>query len=96
MTEDLLLLYKETLEREDKIAMAHSIEMREPFLDMEIIRVSMQMDMKLNVKSQDDIFGKHLHRRVAQKLGIPKNIAYRIKEIQHSMVQACIKYLMHS
>ena len=80
MTEDLLLLYKETLEREDKIAMAHSIEMREPFLDMEIIRVSMQMDMKLNVKSQDDIFGKHVHRRVAQKLGIPKNIAYRIKE----------------
>jgi asparagine synthase (glutamine-hydrolysing) len=80
MTEDLLLLYKETLEREDKIAMAHSIEMREPFLDMGIIRVSMQMDMKLNVKSQDDIFGKHVHRRVAQKLGMPKNIAYRIKE----------------
>lgn len=80
MTEDLLLLYKETLEREDKIAMAHSVEMREPFLDMEIIRISMRMDLKLNVKSQDDIFGKHVHRRVAQKLGIPKNIAYRIKE----------------
>jgi asparagine synthase (glutamine-hydrolysing) len=80
MTEDLLLLYKETLEREDKIAMAHSIEMREPFLDMKIIRVSMQMDLKLNVKSQNDIFGKHVHRRVAQKLGIPKSIAYRIKE----------------
>jgi asparagine synthase (glutamine-hydrolysing) len=80
MTEDLLLLYKETLEREDKIAMAHSIEMREPFLDMEIIRVSMHMDLKLNVKSGDDMFGKHVHRKVAQKLGIPKNIAYRIKE----------------
>jgi hypothetical protein len=26
MTEDLLLFYKETLKREDKIAMAHSIE----------------------------------------------------------------------
>jgi asparagine synthase (glutamine-hydrolysing) len=80
MTEDLLLLYKETLEREDKIAMAHSIEMREPFLDMGIIRVSMHMDLKLNVKSGDDTFGKHVHRRLAQKLGIPRNIAYRIKE----------------
>ena len=80
MTEDLLLLYRETLEREDKIAMSHSIEMREPFLDMEVIRVSMQMDMKLNVKSKDDIFGKHVHRRLAQKLGIPRNIAYRMKE----------------
>src|SRR5207247_9954174 len=70
MTEDLLLLYRETLEREDKITMAHSIEMREPFLDMEIIRVSMHMDLKLNVKSGDDAFGKHVHRRIAQKLGI--------------------------
>ena len=80
MTEDLLLLYRETLEREDKITMAHSIEMREPFLDMSIIRVSMQIDMKLNVKSGDDVFGKHVHRKLAQKLGISRNIAYRIKE----------------
>jgi asparagine synthase (glutamine-hydrolysing) len=80
MTEDLLLLYKETLEREDKITMSHSIEMREPFLDMEIIRLSMQIDPKLNVKGNDDMFGKHIHRQTAQKLGIPKNIAYRIKE----------------
>ena len=80
MTEDLLLLYKETLEREDKITMSHGIEMREPFLDMEIIRLSMQIDPRLNVKGDDDAFGKHVHRHTAQKLGIPRNIAYRIKE----------------
>jgi asparagine synthase (glutamine-hydrolysing) len=80
MTEDLLLLYRETLEREDKITMAHSIEMREPFLDMKVIRLSMQMDLKLNVKGVEDMFGKHVHRKLAQRLGIPRNIAYRIKE----------------
>jgi asparagine synthase (glutamine-hydrolysing) len=80
MTQDLLLLYKETLEREDKITMAHSIEMREPFLDTEVIRCSMSMDLKLNIKGTTDIMGKHIHRKLAQKLGIPKNIAYRIKE----------------
>jgi len=80
MTQDLLLLYKETLEREDKITMAHSIEMREPFLDIEVIRCSMGMDLKLNIKGATDILGKHVHRKLAQKLGIPKNIAYRIKE----------------
>lgn len=80
MTEDLLLLHKETLEREDKITMAHSIEMREPFLDMNIIRLSMQMDLRLNVKGIGDTFGKHIHRKLAQRLGIPRNIAYRIKE----------------
>ncbi len=41
MIEDLLLLYKETLEREDKITMAHSIELREPFLDPEVIKVAL-------------------------------------------------------
>jgi asparagine synthase (glutamine-hydrolysing) len=80
MTQDLLLLYKETLEREDKITMAHSIEMREPFLDIAVIRCSMGMDLKLNIKGASDIVGKHVHRKLAQKLGIPKNIAYRIKE----------------
>jgi asparagine synthase (glutamine-hydrolysing) len=34
----------------------------------------------LNVKGDDDAFGKHVHRHTAQKLGIPRNIAYRIKE----------------
>ena len=81
MTEDLLLLYRETLEREDKITMSHGIEMREPFLDLEVIGLSMQIDLRLNVKGgHDDAFGKHVHRRPAQKLGIPRNIAYRIKE----------------
>jgi asparagine synthase (glutamine-hydrolysing) len=80
MVEDLLLLYKETLEREDKITMAHSIELREPFLDPEVIRVALATELRLNVKGGHDTFGKHVHRRLAQALGIPKDIAYRVKE----------------
>ncbi len=80
MVQDLLLLYKETLEREDKITMAHSIELREPFLDPEVIRVALATDLRLNVKGGHDMLGKHVHRRVAQELGIPKDIAYRLKE----------------
>lgn len=79
MAEDLSLLYKETLEREDKITMAHSIELREPFLDMEVVSASMAMDLRLNVKP-DDRFGKRVHRRLAQTLGIPEEIAFRVKE----------------
>lgn len=80
MKEDLLLLYKETLEREDKITMAHSIELREPFLDPEVIAVSLATSLRLNVRGEHDIFGKHVHRKLAQTLGIPKDIAYRMKE----------------
>ena len=91
MTEDLMLLYKETLEREDKITMAHSVELREPFLDPDVIKVSMATDMRLNVR-KNDRFGKWVHRRLAQKLGIPKEIAFRVKEAaQHgSGVHAAI------
>jgi asparagine synthase (glutamine-hydrolysing) len=79
MVDDLMLLYKETLEREDKISMAHSVEMREPFLDRDVIAVSMDIDLRLNVK-KDDRFGKRVHRKLAQMLGIPKEIAFRPKE----------------
>jgi asparagine synthase (glutamine-hydrolysing) len=80
MIEDLLLLYKETLEREDKITMAHSIELREPFLDPEVIKVALATSLRLNVRGGDDNYGKHVHRKLAEALGIPKDIAYRIKE----------------
>jgi asparagine synthase (glutamine-hydrolysing) len=80
MVEDLLLLYKETLEREDKITMAHSIELREPFLDAGVIKVALATDLRLNVKGGSDTFGKHVHRKVAESFGIPRDIAYRIKE----------------
>jgi len=80
MVEDLLLLYKETLEREDKITMAHSIELREPFLDSELIRVALATELRLNVKGGNDMLGKHVHRKLAQALGISEEIAYRVKE----------------
>jgi asparagine synthase (glutamine-hydrolysing) len=38
------------------------------------------MDLKLNIKGAKDKLGKHVHRKLAQNLGIPKNIAYRVKE----------------
>jgi asparagine synthase (glutamine-hydrolysing) len=55
MTQDLLLLYKETLEREDKISMAFSIESRVPFLDPKVVRASTSIDMKLNINDDNDI-----------------------------------------
>jgi|RhiMethySRZTD1v2_1073278.scaffolds.fasta_scaffold15423_5 asparagine synthase (glutamine-hydrolysing) len=80
MIQDLLLLYKETLEREDKLAMSNSIEMREPFLDSDIVRTATNIDLNLNLKGKNDIFGKRVHRELAIQLGIPKHIAYREKQ----------------
>lgn len=79
MIEDLFLLYKETLEREDKTTMAHGIEMREPYLDRQVIKTVFDINPKLNVIGPNDQFGKHVHRKLADQLGIPKDIAYRNK-----------------
>ena len=80
MIQDLLLLYKETLEREDKLAMSNSIEMREPFLDSDIVRTATSIDLNLNLAGKNDIFGKRVHRELAIQVGIPKHIAYREKQ----------------
>jgi hypothetical protein len=55
------------------------------------------MDLKLNVKSEDDTFGKHVHRRVVI-VGYSKEYSIQIFMIydiyiykQHSIVQ----YLIH-
>jgi asparagine synthase (glutamine-hydrolysing) len=80
MIQDLLLLYKETLEREDKIAMANSIEMREPFLDSEVVKTATSINMNLNIVNNNDSFGKRVHRELAIRVGIPKYIAYREKQ----------------
>lgn len=80
MNQDFLLLYKETLEREDKIAMSHSIEVRNPYLDQGVTEMAFQIDPRLNVRGKHDKFGKRVHRKLGVELDIPRNIAYRVKE----------------
>ncbi|HSA75117.1 MAG TPA: asparagine synthase-related protein, partial [Candidatus Nitrosocosmicus sp.] len=84
MIKDVQLLYKETLEREDKITMSQSLELREPFLEPNLIDTVLRIDPRLNIQNDGvdafDTLGKRVHRRLAEKMGIPREIAYRIKE----------------
>ncbi len=78
--EDAFLLYKECLEREDKIAMAHSIELRVPYLDPEVIRCAFAIAPQHKIKKGEDVLGKRIHRAVSVVLGVPKDVALRSKE----------------
>jgi asparagine synthase (glutamine-hydrolysing) len=78
--EDTCVLYKECLEREDKIAMSHSIELRVPFLDPEVIRTAFAIAPELKVSGGDDKLGKRVHREYCRSIGIPESVAYRPKE----------------
>lgn len=74
---DIKNLYKDTLEREDKITMYHSIELRVPYLDPEVIEAAMSMSEKLKIRN-DEV--KYIHRKLAERLGVPKFLAWRPKE----------------
>lgn len=81
MWNDLEHLYLDTLEREDKMTMAHSIELRVPFLDLDVIAAAMSIDINLKVESLADTRRKHIHRLVAEESGVPDYIVGRPKEV---------------
>lgn len=74
---DIKNLYKDTLEREDKITMFHSIELRVPYLDPEVIASAMSISENLKIK---DGFGKYIHRRLAESVGVTNSVSWRPKE----------------
>jgi len=77
--EDLILSYTDTLEREDKLTMAHSIELRAPYLDKYLIQTVMRMSPRLKIQDKNDNLRKTVHRQAAIELGIPPYIAFRAK-----------------
>ncbi len=78
--EDLNYLYTDTLEREDKLTMAHSIELRAPYLDRDVIRTAMRISPRLKLDGHEDTLRKRVHRQVAVELGVPPYLAFRVKD----------------
>ena len=78
--EDLNFLYTDTLEREDKLTMAHSIELRAPYLDVNLIRTAMRISPRLKLEGSGDQLGKRVHRQAAVELGVPPYLAFRAKD----------------
>ncbi len=56
--EDLTFLYTDTLEREDKLTMAHSIELRAPYLDRDVIQTAMRISPRLKIEGENDTLRK--------------------------------------
>ncbi|MGW8273033.1 MAG: asparagine synthetase B family protein, partial [Thermodesulfovibrionales bacterium] len=78
--EDLNFLYTDTLEREDKLTMAHSIELRAPYLDRDVILAAMRISPRLKLEGRHDTLRKRVHRQAAAELGVPSYLAFRTKD----------------
>lgn len=77
---DVLNLYHVNLERDDAACMAHGVELRVPYLDLEIINMAMNIPMKYKIKDGKDPLRKCILRRVASDLKVPPEIVYRPKK----------------
>ena len=82
--EDIDLAYDDTLEREDKVTMAHSVELRVPYLDRNVVQCAMRISPRLKIKDGEDLTRKWVHRDVAAMLGVPHYTAYRAKDMAQS------------
>ncbi|KAF5415169.1 MAG: hypothetical protein C5S38_04225 [Candidatus Methanophagaceae archaeon] len=82
--EDIDLAYDDTLEREDKVTMANSVELRVPYLDRNVVQCAMRFSPRLKIKDGEDSTRKWVHRRVAARIGVPYYTAYREKDMAQS------------
>ena len=84
MWDDFTRADMETLDRENKIGLAHDIELLFPYLDTGVVNVAMSVASELKVTSAEDRLGKHPHRQLATRMGIADKYANRCKSaIQH-------------
>ena len=78
--EDMSYLYTDTLEREDKLTMAHSIELRAPYLDRDVIQTAMRISPRLKIEGKNDNQRKRVHRQASVELGVPPYLGFRVKD----------------
>ena len=80
LDEDLLNLYQVNLQRDDAVAMASSVELRVPYLDMDVINMAINIPMKCKIDNYNDVLRKCILRRVALECGVPEIIVSRPKK----------------
>jgi len=84
MWDDLNHLYKETLEREDKIAMAYGIELRVPYLDPQVITLASAIGIPEEIAWRPKEAAQHgagIHDRLiilAEEQGFNESVAQQV------------------
>jgi asparagine synthase (glutamine-hydrolysing) len=70
----------ETLDRENRIALAHGVEKVFPYIDLEVVKLAMSVSPRLKIISAEDRVGKRPHREAAKRLGLSARYADRSKD----------------
>ncbi len=72
----LLKMYERDLYRDDVVTMYHGLELRLPYLDLELVRYALRISSQLKIKEST---GKVILREMAYSIGVPQEFAQRKK-----------------
>ncbi|HMK54516.1 MAG TPA: asparagine synthetase B [Methanobacteriaceae archaeon] len=77
---DIQEIYQVNLERDDAVTMAHSVELRVPYLDLQVINMAMDIPISYKISNVNDQLRKCILRDVARELNVPEFIVNRPKK----------------
>jgi asparagine synthase (glutamine-hydrolysing) len=77
---DLAQMYQINLQRDDAVAMANSVELCSPFLDLALVNAAMSINPRLKIAGPTDLLRKGVLREVAKSLGLPRIIVDKPKK----------------
>lgn len=85
MANDVLKLHEDAFEMDFKICSFHGVELRLPFASYPLVEFALSLPLTLKIASTNDHLRKFVLRKTAEKLGLPKRIAYKPKKaVQYS------------
>jgi asparagine synthase (glutamine-hydrolysing) len=62
------------LQRDDASTAASGVHLETPFLDLALVRAALSFPVSLNVRGSDDRLRKHVLRKLAERLQLPREI----------------------
>jgi asparagine synthase (glutamine-hydrolysing) len=80
LKEDVLNIYHVNLQRDDAVTMANSVELRVPYLDLELVDMALNIPMKYKMDDGADNLRKCILREIASDIGVPSEIVRRPKK----------------
>lgn len=77
---DVTRIHAVNLQRDDAVAMANSVELRTPYLDIKLIKTALGLPPELKIVGLKDELRKRILRTVAGEMGLPAAIINRPKK----------------
>lgn len=80
LIKDVKNIYHVNLQRDDAVTMANSVELRVPYLDLELVEMALNIPMKYKMDDGEDNLRKCILREIAEDIGVPSEIVRRPKK----------------